>query len=1621
MYSGLFTARELTGSRVQDSELLGGNVRSPAEQCKAANGSADIPGRVMSVGQEPLLIDASGGDASSRRTATTLTDRLPSTRTGTATSWRRGAAVKVLAVAVGAVLFAADTAVAQECHRNYKGEEHTGDWDYYTIDAQSQGMPPSKGISIYDNPTKVCGHNGVRASDGYYCDEPPSEWREVWACGNPEKIILSVNPGTVDEGDGSTQITVRATLDVGVLTSATSVRVSVASGTATAGTDFGTVNSFTLTIPARTRSATATFNLTPTDDNVHEGDETVTVSGTNNELPVDSTSLTIAEDDTESSKVTLSLNPDSVSEGAGQRTVTVTGTLDEAASSSPTSVNVSVEDGTAVGGTDFDTVSGFTLTIPARATSATATFRLAPTDDHLEEGDETVTVSGTHSDLDVDSATLTITDNDEASTKVTLSLDRNSIPEGAGQTPIRVTGTLDGAVFSSAMSVSVSVEDGTAEGGADFDPVTGFTLTIPAEAKSGTTTFDLTPTDDSTTEEAETLTVSGTTTNGLDVESATLTITDNDTTSRKVTLSLDRDSISEGAGQTTIRVTGTLDGGALTSATSVSVSVGGGTATASDYGTVPGFTLTISANTRSGAATFDLTPTDDDVAEPAETLTVSGTANGLDVDSAKLTIDDDDAAPTKVILSVEPSSVSEGDGRTPVTVTGTLDGSARTGPTSVTVSVAGGTATAGTDFDTVNNFTLTIPAEVTSGTATFNLTPTDDRIYEGPETVTVSGSTDGLNVDPATLTITENDAMPAKVILSLNPPTVAEGAGETTVRVTGTLDGAALTTATSVTVSVDGDTATAPTDFGAVNDFTLTIPAEAMSGTATFALTPANDTMHEPAETVTVSGEATGLTVDPATLTITDDDGAPTKVILSVDPSTVSEGDDETAVTVTGTLDGAALTTATSVTVSVAGGTATAGTDFDTVNDFALTIAIGATSGTATFDLTPTDDETAEGSETLTVSGSTNGLNVDPATLTIIDNDAASTRVILSVVPSAVSEGAAETTVTVTGRLNGAALESATSVTVSVDGNTATAGTDFNTVNDFTLTINDGATSGTATFRLAPIDDKEAEGAETLTVSGNTDGLSVSPTTLTLTDNDAGARQNRAPEFTQNNFAFDLLEKRRGNRDGVPLGYLTAIDPDNDPISYFLMDDADHRFDVHRSNGMVVYRGPGEDLETGPPLYELAGVARDPDGLQATAPVMVKIRTDTGQPIAVDDMAETFEDTAVLVDVLANDLAPVGGRMQILALTQPSHGTATVVAGGVRYMPTINYSGPDAFTYTAGVGGGPSATATVSVTVLPVGEAPRTVGAIPDQLLQEGSDPVTLDLALYFADIDGDRLMFDAASSDLAVTAVTVTGTMLTVTPVVTGAALVTVTASDRDELTATQVFGVTVGDEWVRVVMTDGLAALGRGHLSSVRQTVGRRLETRGEASARLQVAGQQLTPDAFDGRGATGLAQSQAWLARASAVQQRSSTSDLAGTSADPFVQHSHVASGSGSLAGGGDQALQGTNVVLAVGASGQDAAGAPGGDRRWTVWGQGDLQTFRGRSDGIGGYEGDLRTGYVGIDAQVSRQWLLGVAMSRSGGTGIWQAGSSTGQLMTTLTTVHPYVRWGNGHGTTLTCYK
>ena len=167
---------------------------------------------------------------------------------------------------------------------------------------------------------------------------------------------------------------------------------------------------------------------------------------------------------------------------------------------------------------------------------------------------------------------------------------------------------------------------------------------------------------------------------------------------------------------------------------------------------------------------------------------------------------------------------------TEVRVTATLDGSVTlASATEVTVSVSGGSGTSGMDYTAVANFTLTIAATEPTGTGTFTLTPKQDSVSEGSETIDVTGTADGFTVTKAELTLTDDETAPGTMTLTTDPTSVREDSSATEVTVTATLDGSVtLAGATEVTVSVGAGTATSGTDYTTVAGFTLTIAATAV-------------------------------------------------------------------------------------------------------------------------------------------------------------------------------------------------------------------------------------------------------------------------------------------------------------------------------------------------------------------------------------------------------------------------------------------------------------------------------------------------------------------------------------------------------------------------------------------------------------------------------------------------------------------------------------------------------------------------------------------------------------------------------------------------------------------------
>ena len=249
----------------------------------------------------------------------------------------------------------------------------------------------------------------------------------------------------------------------------------------------------------------------------------------------------------------------------------------------------------------------------------------------------------------------------------------------------------------------------------------------------------------------------------------------------------------------------------------------------------------------------------------------------------------------------------------------------------------------------------------------------------------------------------------APITLTLSPAMVSEAAGQTQVTVTAAFDsGVTQSTPTSVTVTLT-PSETEPGDYGQVDDFTVTIPANQESGSATFLFTPTQDDLWEAGslfqtgETLVLEGTAAGFNVRSVGLLIVDDDPRPDTIDLSVNPVSVTEGTSAAQVTVTAAIPDTQGTSplSTVVSVTVAAGTAEAG-DFGNVDGFDITIQPGARSGTATFSITANDDADND-HETVTVSGTAAGFTVNPATLTLIDDDLSAT--VSATDPSPLTEG----------------------------------------------------------------------------------------------------------------------------------------------------------------------------------------------------------------------------------------------------------------------------------------------------------------------------------------------------------------------------------------------------------------------------------------------------------------------------------------------------------------------------------------------------------------------------------------------------------------------------------------
>jgi VCBS repeat-containing protein len=280
-------------------------------------------------------------------------------------------------------------------------------------------------------------------------------------------------------------------------------------------------------------------------------------------------------------------------------------------------------------------------------------------------------------------------------------------------------------------------------------------------------------------------------------------------------------------------------------------------------------------------------------------------------------------------------------------------------------------------------------------------------------------------------------------------------------------------------------------------------------------------------------------------------------------------------------------------------------------------------------------------------------------------------------------------------------------VTLSVSNGTVSLGS----TSGLTFTSGDGNADATVTFSGSVADINAAldglayapaadyNGPATLTIS-STDGTSTDVDTVSISVNPV----NDGPVASST--AATVSE------DGMLAGVLpAATDADLDSLTYSVASGP--------SNGALGLNADGTYTYT--PAANFSGVDSftyevfDGSAFSAPATVTITVAPVNDAP-SVSSLAVAVNEDSALNGTLPAATDADLDALTYSAVTGPANGTLVLNADGTyRYTPAANWSGTDSFTFKVNDGAVDSATATVTITVVAVNDAPTVVVPMPDQ------------------------------------------------------------------------------------------------------------------------------------------------------------------------------------------------------------------------------------------------------------------------------------------------------------------
>lgn len=252
---------------------------------------------------------------------------------------------------------------------------------------------------------------------------------------------------------------------------------------------------------------------------------------------------------------------------------------------------------------------------------------------------------------------------------------------------------------------------------------------------------------------------------------------------------------------------------------------------------------------------------------------------------------------------------------------------------------------------------------------------------------------------------------------------------------------------------------------------------------------------------------------------------------------------------------------------------------------------------------------------------------------------------------------------------------------------------------------------------------------------------------------------------------------------------LAATDPDSDPLTFAIQTGPSHGAVTLVPGGALATYTPNPDYH-GPDSFTF--VVDDGNGGTSIGTVSITVTPRNDAPTLADQTVTTPEDTPIDVTLAGQDID--GDALSYTVLAGPSNGNAAITGNVLTYTPAPDFHGTDVVTVQVSDGQGGTASATVTIIVTPVNDAP----VIDDQTVTTPED-TSIDVTLGATDADGDALTYTVASGP-ADGAVVIANGVLTYTPALnfhgTDAIVVQVSDGEGGTDTATITIIVTPVDD---------------------------------------------------------------------------------------------------------------------------------------------------------------------------------------------------------------------------------